>query len=230
MQTGKTKAVALTPKKTKQTTEDTPLSSRKLTDDDKRRKMESLITPRNYGQTASPYDIYGQKNNIVKAPKKTGTTSVSRESPMRNTLKSSASSVSQISNYSAKTRIISTPKQPSSVNKILTTKKPLINTNVTVNSPLTKRKLDLTTTSGGNAKTVPKRTVEKGAKVDENNDGRQRSKTRTLKKEEVKVLTPENVDNNIEMRKLTQKLEAEPKSFYVDLSDEEQKVIRVDRP
>ncbi|CAH0599439.1 unnamed protein product [Chrysodeixis includens] len=48
---------------------------------------------------------------------------------------------------------------------------------------------------------------------------RQRTKTRTLEENEVKILTSEAVDNNAEMFNLSRRLGANPKAFYIDFDD-----------
>lgn len=71
--------------------------------------------------------------------------------------------------------------------------------------------------------------VELKPKTVENNktETRQRTQTRTLTKDEVKILTSAAVDNNAQMIDLTKKLNAEPKAFYVELDDKDKKV-RID--
>lgn len=187
-------------------------------------------------------------------------------SPMQGLLKSSNSSLSLLSTRTVK-------KTDSRTNLV---PKRLPFTNVTVNSPLLKRK---ETNNKGDSKTkeikdkdndykvndaktktknkddvaktlkskdiVPKilkskdelakslRNGDEIAKSGKNKEGftkdaneRQRTKTRTLDDAEIKILTPELVDNNVEMMNLTRKLAAKSKVFYVDLDDEQKKVIK----
>lgn len=67
------------------------------------------------------------------------------------------------------------------------------------------------------------------SKTVENNkiDTRERTQTRTLTNDEVKILTPTVVDNNAQMINLTKTLKAKPKAFYVELDDKHKKV-RID--
>ncbi|CAH2062358.1 unnamed protein product, partial [Iphiclides podalirius] len=99
--------------------------------------------------------------------------------------------------------------------------------NVTVNSPVTNRKLNLTNekaNSSNNHKVneEPKtKASESEGKVNSNMADiftRQRSKTRTLDESEAKVFRPDVVNNNAEMKNLSRKLSAKPKSFFVDLN------------
>lgn len=48
---------------------------------------------------------------------------------------------------------------------------------------------------------------------------RQRTKTRTLEENEVKILTSEAVDNNAEMFNLSRRLGANPKAYYIDFEE-----------
>ncbi|CAB3222482.1 unnamed protein product [Arctia plantaginis] len=56
---------------------------------------------------------------------------------------------------------------------------------------------------------------------------RKRTKTRTLDESEVKILTPDVVDNNAEMFNLSKKLSAKPKAYYIDF--EEDKAIQIEK-
>lgn len=49
---------------------------------------------------------------------------------------------------------------------------------------------------------------------------RKRTKTRTLDENEVKILTPDVVDNNAEMFNLSKQLSAKPKAFYIDFDED----------
>ncbi|KAM3956859.1 LOW QUALITY PROTEIN: uncharacterized protein ACR2FA_009169 [Aphomia sociella] len=170
------------------------------------------MTPRNYVQKSSTSDIYAQKKNAVqsvKAPRKPigATNKTSNVSPMKDLLQSSPSSVTQSKkkdeNVLKKSKVketeYSAKKTPRLANDL-----PYVN--VTVNSPA-RKKLDLN--SERTFKNLERDTVEE----------RKRSKTRTLKEDEVKVLTPDIVDNNAEMLNLSRRLEAQPKAFFVDLED-----------
>lgn len=241
---------------------------KKAQDDKLKKKNYAILTPTEYVTKTSASDIYTQKKNTeAKAPRKVpGVSAKSNVSPMKGLLNSSASSISQLSRASYKT----TPKKlesrtlysarseakTQSTSKNETRKKELL-TNVTVNSPVVKRKLDFNTeriTKEFASKKVlktkevgnePRRFRETKAKeigggqqgrskevaVLENVENtkekgeRQRTKTRTLDESEVKILTRDNVDNNNEMRSLSQKLVAKPKSFYVELDEEKPKSL-----
>ncbi|XP_031766394.2 uncharacterized protein LOC113510041 [Galleria mellonella] len=174
-----------------------------------------LSTPRNYTQKSSTTDIYVQKKNIqtAKAPRKsTGATNkTSSLSPMKDLLKSSSSSVSHSNRLEKKvSKKDETKESDKTVKRTPRLAKDLPYANVTVNSPAPKKKLDLNL----------ERTNSKNSARNSDNDDRQRSKTRTLKEDEVKVLTPEIVDNNAEMINLSRRLGAQPKAFFVDLEDE----------
>ncbi|XP_059044795.1 uncharacterized protein LOC131840640 [Achroia grisella] len=168
----------------------------------------TLSTPRNYVQKSTSADIYGQKTLQSKAPSKSiGTTNKTNVSA-KDILKSSPSSVTQSSRSSEKriSKKIET-KSESKIKQKPRLAKELPYANVTVNSPGTKKKLDL------NSETAK-------LNLDRSDGDRQRTKTRTLKDDEVKVLTPDVVDNNAEMINLTRRLGAQPKAFFVDFEDE----------
>lgn len=259
----------------------TPLS-KKPVDEKLKKSVYSVSTPRNYVQKSTTADIYAQKKKntlqVTKAPKKVPgmTNKDSNVSPMKDQLKSSSSSVSHISQASAKRvpnpQKIQTKFPATSKNSTPRTGKDLPILNVTVNSPIAKRRLenkdggsieDARRTKdsrnlnleearkrkdGRNSNTEEARKSKnsrnsnmedariKDSKRSSNEDrssqskevkrkssdlevGRQRTKTRTLADNEVKVLTPDAVDNNAEMLKLSRQLTAKPKAFYVDLED-----------
>ncbi|XP_013183298.2 uncharacterized protein LOC106129319 [Amyelois transitella] len=227
-------------KKSTDTKSKNKLSKEEVVITSKDEKKKVAVTPRNYLQKASTTDIYGQKNTLSKAPRKIqGTTKTSSSSPMKNLLKSSASSISQISKTSTTSLKDKEAKpMPYSGRKLkdepkkstLKLARDFTYSNVTVNSPSVKRKLDL----GEKIETVKMKNFESShaqlkKKLEpsekENATGRDRTKTRTLQENEVKVLTPDVVDNNAEMMKLTQKLTAKPKAFYVDIDDGEAKAL-----
>ncbi|XP_072941363.1 uncharacterized protein [Epargyreus clarus] len=191
----------------KQTRDD--LSS---TDKDERLKRNAytVSTPRTFLQKSSTADIYAKK-----IPKKI-TTSRNNESPMKEFLSPSSSQKS-------KSQIKMATKTPTQRNT-----KRLVLTNVTVSSPVVKRRLNLEEKesprasveerkqSASTSKNVPKEPLP----------ARQRTKTRTLEEDEVKILTPEVIDNNAAMQDLSRKLAAKPKAFFVDL-DEKPKEMKV---
>lgn len=127
--------------------------SKKVTDEKLKKSLYTISTPREYVSKTSTGDIYAQKKNVAKAPRKVaGVSTTSNVSPMKGLLKSSASSISQISRISDRTppkklepkSLYSTrsdAKTTHSTTKSEKSKKEL--TNVTVNSPVVKRKLDL---------------------------------------------------------------------------------------
>ncbi|CAG9574287.1 unnamed protein product [Danaus chrysippus] len=182
-----------------------------------KKSVYSVSTPRNFIQKSSTADIYAGKD-AVKAPKKIASNRNSDVSPMKDLLKSSSSSVSQISTSSKnKTPAKNSKAIPlsarSAVNSIKAPNRKLPLTNVTVNSPIVKRKLNL---DDEGAKVLHK-TESKVARK------RERTNTRTLDEAEIKVLTSELVDNNTELLKLNKKLSAQPKAFFIDLEDKKTK-------
>lgn len=205
---------------------------------DEKKKLLSVSTPRDYVLKSSTTDIYGQKKK-VQAPKKSqGITKTNNTTPMKDLLKSSPSSVSQFSIKSKKDENTKDSRRNSS-KKYATPRqtKDLPFSNVTVNSPAVKKKLDLTLKDKPKVPLNDKLTketlnekVSKDLSKDKvSNDGkdRQRTKTRTLDENEVKVLTPDVVDNNAEMLNLSRRLAAKPKVFYVDLEEGQSKVSAV---
>ncbi|KOB69225.1 WD repeat-containing protein 60 [Operophtera brumata] len=235
--------------------------SKKLQDEKLKKSVYTISTPREYVSKTSATDIYAQKKSVgAKAPKKVpGVSSTSNVSPMKGLLKSSASSISQISRTSDVTpakklearnlHSASDTKSIHSTRKKENTGKKELFTNVTVNSPVVKRKLDLNTertkevlnkkvsktnevgnaeqrrSKEAKAKEFGNREPKRSKEVETYNEKqeRQRTKTRTLDKSEVKILTPDYVDNNVEMLNLSKKLVAKPKAFYVDLDEEKAK-------
>lgn len=217
----------------------------KVQEEKPKKNTYNVSTPREYIQRTSAADIYAQKRKsaVQKTPKKIpGTSNESKASPMKDLLKSTPSSISQISNSSKISSSSKTFSKVSQINAKARTAKDLPFVNVTVNSPIAKRKLELTTESArvkesGSKKTVEKRLNAKDAekqntttrlkKEDPNDRGdfeRQRSKTRTLNENEVKQLMPDGVDNNEGMINLKRKLVANPKAFYIDLDGDTAKV------
>ncbi|CAK1587790.1 unnamed protein product [Parnassius mnemosyne] len=216
-------------------------SSRKSQEE---RLKKSVSTPRNYVQKTTPTDIYGKKKpNVLQAPKKAASslsTHTSKNvSPMKDLLKSSSSSVSNISSgrssskMAIEKRVEAKANIPSSKKSTPRTVKAPPPFNVTVNSPVSKRKLGIDLNKEKcNLNTDNKIRNVTNASVDEDQGKnkmtdiiflRQRSKTRTLDENEVKVLKPDVVDNNAEMQNLSRRLSAKPKSFYVDLNSEQEK-------
>ncbi|XP_045506288.1 uncharacterized protein LOC123702554 [Colias croceus] len=204
-----------------------------------KKSVYSVSTPRPYLQPSTTADIYSRQNSALKAPKKsTQPTSKNTVSPMKNLLKASPS-LTQIKKTGVKktepvnTKAKAVPDTTRS-NKTPRSSKNLPFTNVTVNSPAVKRKLvsefetkledpknnresrhkvlEDTKVSSNKVKVVAK---------DVESKERQRTKTRTLDEGEVKILTPDAVDNNAEMLNLAQKLKAQPKAFFVDLNGEQ---------
>ncbi|XP_063543874.1 cytoplasmic dynein 2 intermediate chain 1 [Cydia strobilella] len=219
----------------------------KLQDEKLKKSTYNVSTPRNFVQKSSTADIY-------KTPKKLpGSSKDHKSSPMKDYLKSSPSSISQISNSSkistsrtnnSTSKVSSRPrineasnstskaKTSSTSNVRARTAKDLPFVNVTVNSPIAKRKLDINIT---NDKAVDKTKQKENRKVKDDKEvkdnktnekdhgERIRSKTRTLDEDEVKELTSDRIDNNEEMINLKQKLVARPKAFYVGLNEDKDK-------
>ncbi|KAJ0169847.1 hypothetical protein K1T71_014453 [Dendrolimus kikuchii] len=218
--------------------DETPSSSKK------EEKKTTPSTPRNFVQKSSTADIYGQRKqsnvHVPKTPKKIQGVSktASNVSPMKDLLKASPSTVRV-------TKPAKVPKdiQPPRGGK---TGKDLPVLNVTVNSPITKRKLlneeinkekskntHVIQSKNSQDKSVRKseeRNVDLSSKSVKTREGsmhvfeRQRTKTRTLDESEVKILTTESIDNNKEMLNLSQKLKAKPKAFFVELEDDKTKM------
>ncbi|XP_075989207.1 uncharacterized protein LOC142985120 [Anticarsia gemmatalis] len=206
--------------------------------DDKNKKSYNS-TPRNYLQKTTTADIYGQKKrssvHSAKAPKKSlnSTNITSNESPMKNLLKSSSSSTS-VSSTREKSKMAVQKKVEAKASKHTASKAK--DFNVTVNSPVVKKKLYLDKEKSF-VKEVSKREKDGskmssvrdlGQKVSVKSTGeRQRTKTRTLDENEVKILTPEAVDNNVEMLNLSKRLSAKPKAYFIDLEDS--KAVQIER-
>lgn len=216
----------------------------KKQDEKLKKSINSISTPRDFIQKSTTADIYAQKKktsqNMTKAPKKVrGVTNASNVKPMKGF--SQASRIQSLNKIDAK-NLASTRKNE-------TPKKPF--TNVTVNSPAVKRRLVLNSVrekEAGSArnnerkeslksKEVGKlsrqvsnvsRTKEDRIESKEAVKERQRTKTRTLEENEVKILTPDVLDNNAGMINLSQKLKAQPKAFYVDL-DKDKPTVKVCR-
>lgn len=98
--------------------------------------------------------------------------------------------------------------------------------NVTVNSPPSQRKQYVPNESKEDLSKNKHRKINETTVNNANikSSDRQRQKTRTLNENEVKILTSEIVDNNIEMQNLTRKLNAKPKAFFVNIDSEKSKV------
>ncbi|OWR46331.1 UDP-glycosyltransferase UGT41A3 precursor, partial [Danaus plexippus plexippus] len=179
-----------------------------------KKSVYSVSTPRNFVQKSSAADIYARKD-AVKAPKKIASNRNNDVSPMKDLLKSSSSSVSQVStrSYKSKTPVKDVKAIPlsarSAVKSVNAPNRKLPFTNVTVNSPIVKRKLNL---EDEGAKVLTKTEIKVAGK-------RERTNTRTLDEAEIKVLTSDVVDNNTELLKLNQTLSAQPKAFFIDLED-----------
>lgn len=216
------------------------MQSRKTTDkrtkddtkkqDEKNKKLQNISTPRNVAQKSAT-DIYSRTNTTEKAPKRSSN-KVPNLSPMKDLLKSSQSSISQNTTKSFKSSRTDTSKTVlHSARSTEKYKLPAKNTtnktlpmNVTVNSPIVKRKLDVSkkevALKSKEVLSKPKEDSTKKVVVPE----RQRSNTRTLDEAEIKMLTPDVVDNNSELFNLTKKLAAKPKAFYVNLDGDDKKV------
>lgn len=267
-------------KKTKrESSKDDSLTTSK-TEDKFKKTIYSVSTPRNFIQKSSAADIYASKSSIqsVKAPKKTSApaSKTKNVSPMKDLLKSSSSSVSQISTKSSRIKSVnsvkdfSTPRLTDSVpttsrSKNIGAAKKLPLTNVTVNSPLSKKKLvntdeeketgrrklhedrsnlsintkvknrsyeiqktkndnvkrdDITATQKKKSESIPVQGIESKEIINQRVlPERMRTKTRTLDEEEIKILTPVVVDNNLN------KLTAQPKAFYVEFNEPVSKVM-----
>ncbi|XP_037299587.1 cytoplasmic dynein 2 intermediate chain 1 isoform X1 [Manduca sexta] len=255
-------------KSRKEKSRDAEISTKNSQDEKLKKISHNVTTPRSYMQKSSTADIYGQRNkNVVsgaKAPKKLVNASYksSDGSPMRDLLKSSSSSVSVASRSDARLKKVeakATPRKPTKVEAKatprLTTKveakatprttretprRNLPFSNVTVSSPIVKRKLNLEDEPPSPKVSIKKVEREKpNRSISEALDKikskqsaqknvdlvfeRQRTKTRTLEEDEVKMLTPDAVDNNEGMMNLSRKLTAQPKAFFVDLEEGEKK-------
>ncbi|RVE49050.1 hypothetical protein evm_006296 [Chilo suppressalis] len=237
-------------RKEKSSKEDASALAKNPQEEKLKKSVYSVSTPRNFMPKSSTADIYAQKkkNSVqaLKTPKKVpGTTDkCSDVSPMKNILKSSPSSVSQkrtnptiVNDSSARKNDAKVFNTASARHATPRTARDLPTVNVTVNSPVLKKKLhqdggkrDIK--NGGKITEVEKRDTKIGLKTSEvekgkilksdskNAEERQRTKTRTLNESEVKILTRDGgVDNNVEMLNLTRKLTAKPKAFYVELDE-----------
>ncbi|XP_037876023.1 cytoplasmic dynein 2 intermediate chain 1 isoform X2 [Bombyx mori] len=226
-------------------------TAKKLPDDKIKKNNHGAATPRAYQRKSTAADIYTQKSQTslssVKAPRKSlNTTRTTKESPMKDLLKST-SNVSVVS----KSSIDKTAESSAEAKRTTRLSKEL--PFLKANSPVTqKRKIldDKRTTIVGRSKlereessAASKKEIgrlfkinsdslknegsvarsTKRVTVPENVKERQRSKTRTLDENEVKILTADVVDNNAEMRNLSKKLTAQPKAFFVGLDDGESK-------
>ncbi|XP_038221001.1 uncharacterized protein LOC119838928 [Zerene cesonia] len=206
-----------------------------------KKSVYSVSTPRPYLQQSTTADIYSRQNSALKAPKKsTQSTTKNSVSPMKNLLKASPS-LTHIKK-SGKTTESSTAKDkavPDTArsNKTPRSSKSLPFTNVTVNSPVVKRKLvsefetkleDAKNIDESRNKAIETKKASNKAEAviikDVKNKERQRTKTRTLDEGEVKILTPDAVDNNAEMLNLAQRLKAQPKAFFVDLKGDHSQI------
>lgn len=126
-----------------------PTSSRKLQEDRLKKSSNNISATRSFAQKSSAADVYGQKRNVVQSarvPKKVGNSNVSNVSS-KDYLKSSPSSVSQIS-YDRTPRFKKETKPQTSDSARRSSKstpKTVPLSNVTVNSPVSKKKLNLNT-------------------------------------------------------------------------------------
>ncbi|XP_045782193.1 uncharacterized protein LOC123878870 isoform X2 [Maniola jurtina] len=236
----------------------------KKPDEKLKKSIYSVSTPRNFIQKSSAADIYASKGSVtnVKALKKTSTPnrSSNNESPTKDLLKSSPSTVSQISTKShrlnksitdsktrSSARYTEKPNNVTASSKNMGVAKKLPFTNVTVNSPIAKKKLNVDNERVNTKKNKRIDEISKATSdiVDRDDNRtkekkitkevvkrkeiisnkvvlpeRRRTKTRTLEEEEIKILTPDVVDNNLEMLNLAKQLTAQPKAFYVGLNEE----------
>lgn len=212
--------------KTKKKSEDD--SDNRSTDEKKPKKsIYSVSTPRNCPQKSSTADIYSKRNNStqnLKTPQKLHGIPHKRsnESPMKDILKPSPS-VNQLSARSSKSVHSNDKLSEKNREKSTASSKNKLPINVTVNSPIARRKLNLERELTKNSIRVNKDKNKNIKDVKKNEvviTQRQRTKTRTLEDDEVKVLTADIIDNNAHMINLTKKLSAQPKAFYVNLNDE----------
>nr|XP_026490712.1 uncharacterized protein LOC113396862 [Vanessa tameamea] len=218
-------------KKNKLDTKDDSIAKKQ--DEKNKRNDHRVSTPRSF-VPKSTADIYAKSTSSVNAPKKAPHTKTTNISPMKDLLKSSPSSISQQSsrsyrsNKTADARKV-TPVSARSTDKNKVPTRTVANkklpTNAIVNSPIVKRKLDL---GQDKSKEVASKALALNSKDVSSKKvvlpTRQRTKTRTLDDEEIKVLTPDVVDNNAEFLNLTRQLIAKPKVFYVELNEEKKQV------
>ncbi|XP_050676582.1 uncharacterized protein LOC126973380 isoform X2 [Leptidea sinapis] len=196
-------------------------------DEKLKRSVYTVSTPRTIVQKSAA-DIYSRQNSFVKAPKKAQGTSRTKESPMKDVLKSSPkvkdSSKAIVSARTSSKSLKSTSRTSLPFSNVTPSSVKLTSSSVKLTSKIRERDAQAKVAARSsppkprnvqkfvekpNEETI---NVEKSEKVI-----RQRTKTRTLEDDEVKVLTPDVVDNNAEMLNLTKKLSAQPKAFYVDL-------------
>ncbi|XP_041968137.1 cytoplasmic dynein 2 intermediate chain 1 [Aricia agestis] len=195
------------------------ISSRKAAEINKK-SIYTVSTPRNFVQKTTTADIY-DKNKTLKVsknvPPKEASTTNTVKAPQRS--KDGVKSTAPVP-LSAR-KIVSkldTVKPTKSVKKLEPTQKAKksLPINVTVNSPIQKRKLEEKLSVDDNDNIKMK--IKECKQIEETSNERPRTKTRTLDEGEVKILTPEIVDNNSEMANLSKKLTAAPKAFYVNLN------------
>ncbi|KAJ8705521.1 hypothetical protein PYW08_012567 [Mythimna loreyi] len=144
MQTTVKKASETKPKREKLSKDD----ATKMPQEEKLKKTPYTVsTPRNFMQKSSTADIYGQKKKTApqsaKAPKKTSGTSITTNnaSPMKDLLKSSPSTTSQLSTRSDRTKM-ATPKFDAKGTRYSATPRTK-DFSVAINSPVVKRKLNM---------------------------------------------------------------------------------------
>lgn len=190
------------------------------------------ITPRNFVKKQSPSDVYntGKVASTIK-PRKIVTTSQSKDAAKS----SPTPSIKQFN----KTQIQRAPvksetKKTNEVIKVLLNKRAvtpkisntprssrgLLQTNVVVNSPPTQRKLRREK-SAIEIVSVPIKKTHANSSEKEH----QRTNTRTLQNNEIKVLKPDPVDNNLEMQNLNRKLSAKPKAFFVEVKKDNTQIV-----
>lgn len=124
-----------------------PTSSRKLQEEKLKKSTSNISTSRSIVQKSTAADVYGQKRYVVQSArgsKQVGNLNVSTVAPMKGYLKSSPSSVSQTTNDKTprlkkelKAQTLDTDRRTSK-----STSKNVPLSNVTVNSPVVKRKLN----------------------------------------------------------------------------------------
>ncbi|KAJ8703742.1 hypothetical protein PYW07_013036 [Mythimna separata] len=119
----------------------------KVPQDEKLKKTPYTVsTPRSFMQKSSTADIYGQKKKSApqsaKAPKKSSTTMANNVSPMKDYLKSSPSSTSQLSTRSDRSKM-ATPKTFDAKATRYSATPRSKDFSVAINSPIVKRKLNM---------------------------------------------------------------------------------------
>ncbi|XP_068625767.1 uncharacterized protein [Battus philenor] len=203
---------------------DQSITSRR-TDEEQPKRM--VTTPRNYMQKSSTADIYGLKKSITpQAPKKTPVSSNTRSnvSPMKSYLKSTSQSSTSVSSVSS-TKTDRRQDVKTQLSRSSHVSKARSSSNVKLNSQMENRKLNANVSEkniDNKIKNLTQLTTTHSIEGSSKSDMflRQRSKTRTLDEDEVKVFTPEAVHNNVQMKNLSKQLSATPKSFFVDLQDD----------